>query len=111
MLIQGAWAAIRRDPELLAFYQRVYSHHPRDRAARKAIVAVARKLTGRMYRVLKDRRPYEVRDLVETKNTTSSEKERPSASGDDSALRRTRVYIVKKRSCISYVPTVGSAAR
>lgn len=111
MLIQGAWAAIRRDPELLAFYQRVYSHHPRDRAARKAIVAVARKLTGRMYRVLKDRRPYEVRDLVETKNTTSSEKERPSASGDDSALRRTRVYIVKKCSCISYVPTVGSSAR
>ena len=56
MLIEGAWAAIRKDPEMEEFYHRIYSRHPRDRAARKAIVAVARKMTTRIYRVLKDRR-------------------------------------------------------
>lgn len=58
MLIEGAWTAIRKDSELRALYQRVYQRHPRDRAARKAIVAVARKLTLRMYSVLKERRFY-----------------------------------------------------
>lgn len=60
-LIQGAWSAIRKDPELRAFYRSVYQRHPRDRAARKAIVAVARKLTTRIYAVLKEQRPYVIR--------------------------------------------------
>lgn len=57
-LIQSAWVAIRQDAELREFYQRVYQRHPRKVAARKAIVAVARKLTSRIYAVLKEQRPY-----------------------------------------------------
>lgn len=69
-LIEGSWSAIRQDGELAEFYRNVYKRHPRDRAARKAIVAVARKLTCRIYRVLKDRRFYEVRVPVEKKEKT-----------------------------------------
>jgi len=60
-LIQCAWTAIRKDPELRAFYRRIYERQPKKVAARKAIVAVARKLTTRMYAVLKEQRPFVVR--------------------------------------------------
>lgn len=60
-LIQCAWVAIRKDPELRAFYYRIYDRHPKKVAARKAIVAVARKLTTRMYAVLKEQRPFVTR--------------------------------------------------
>jgi transposase len=60
-LIQSAWTAIRRDPELRDFYRRIYQRHPKKVASRKAIVAVARKLTNRIYVVLKERRPYVIR--------------------------------------------------
>ncbi len=60
-LIQCAWVAINKDPELRAFYRRVYERHPRKVAARKAIVAVARKMTTRMYAVLKEQRPFVIR--------------------------------------------------
>jgi transposase len=60
-LIQCAWTAIRIDPELRAFYRQIYERQPKKVAARKAIVAVARKLTTRMYAVLKPQRPYVVR--------------------------------------------------
>jgi len=60
-LIQGTWVAIRRDAELRAFYRRIYQRNPKNVAAKKAIVAVARKLTTRIYAVLKERRPYEFR--------------------------------------------------
>lgn len=60
-LIQSAWWAIRHDPELQAFYRRIYGRHPREQAARKAIVAVARKLTTRIYAVLHEQRAYELR--------------------------------------------------
>lgn len=60
LLVEAAWTTIRYDPGLAAFYRRVYQSHPRDRAARKAIVAVARKLTCRMYCVLKERRCYQL---------------------------------------------------
>jgi transposase len=60
-LIQGAWVAIRKDPELRAFYRRIYQRHPKKVAARKAIVAVARKMTTRMYAVLKQQRPFVLR--------------------------------------------------
>lgn len=60
-LIQCAWTAIRVDPELRAFYRRIYQRHAKKVAARKAIVAVARKLTTRMYAVLKQQRPFVIR--------------------------------------------------
>lgn len=59
-LIECAWVAIRRDKELEQFYYRIKSRHHPQIAASKAIVAVARKLTQRIYRVLKDQRPYVV---------------------------------------------------
>lgn len=59
-LIQCAWTAIRKDPELREFYRSVYQRQPKHLAPRKAIVAVARKLTTRMYAVLKQR-PYVIR--------------------------------------------------
>jgi transposase len=60
-LIQCAWTAIRKDPELRAFYRRIYQRQPKKVAARKAIVAVARKLTTRMYAVLKEQRPFVIK--------------------------------------------------
>ena len=60
-LIQSAWVAIAKDPELRAFYRRIFERHPKRVAARKAIVAVARKLTTRMYAVLKQQRPFVIR--------------------------------------------------
>lgn len=72
-LIQGAWSAIRQDTELREFYRSVYQRHPRDRAARKAIVAVARKLTTRIYAVLKQQRPYVVREKVHSAPLTKEE--------------------------------------
>jgi transposase len=57
-LIEAAWTTIRIDPELREFYERIKSRHPAQVAARKAIVAVARKLTTRIYAVLKYQRPY-----------------------------------------------------
>jgi len=60
-LIQSAWVAIAKDPELRAFYRRIFERHPKKVAARKAIVAVARKLTTRMYAVLKQQRSYVIR--------------------------------------------------
>jgi hypothetical protein len=72
-LIQAAWSAIRQDVELREFYRSVFQRHPRDRAARKAIVAVARKLTTRIYAVLKQRRPYVVREKVHSAPLTQEE--------------------------------------
>lgn len=60
LLIEAAWVAIHRDAELGQFYYRIKGrNHPRI-AARKAIVAVARKLITRIYCVLKEQRPYEI---------------------------------------------------
>jgi transposase len=57
-LVQSAWAAIRQDGELREFYRAVARRHPPDRAARIAIVAVARKLTTRIAAILRQQRPY-----------------------------------------------------
>ncbi len=62
-LIQAAWTSIRKDEELHEFYRRIYSRHPRQIAARKAIVAVARKLTTRIYAILKEQRAFKPRPL------------------------------------------------
>ncbi len=58
LLIETAWVAIRRDSELDMFFHRIYNRNHRKAAAQKAIVAVARKMTQRIYRVLKDQRMY-----------------------------------------------------
>ena len=72
-LIQSAWVAIGKDPELRAFYRRIFERHPKKVAARKAIVAVARKLTTRMYAVLKQQRPYVMRPDISTAPLTTEE--------------------------------------
>ena len=61
LLIEAAWVAIRYDTELAQFYDRIRSRHHPSCAAKKAIVAVARKLTQRIYSVLTEERPYTVR--------------------------------------------------
>jgi transposase len=60
LLIEASWSAIRKDRELNQFYFRIKSRHHPKIAARKAIVAVARKLTQRIYRILKEQRLYVV---------------------------------------------------
>ena len=72
-LVQSSWTAIRKDAELREFYRRIYGRHPRHLAARKAIVAVARKLTTRIHAVLTQRRPFEVRPERSSTPLTSEE--------------------------------------
>ena len=72
-LIQSAWVAINKDDELRAFYRSVYQRQPKKLAARKAIVAVARKLTTRIYAVLKQQRPFELRSDFSTAPLTTEE--------------------------------------
>ena len=58
LLVEAAWANIGKDTRLRQFYDRIrIKHHPQV-GARKAIVAVARKLTLIIYRVLKEQREY-----------------------------------------------------
>jgi transposase len=61
LLVEAAWRTIQRDTELKQFYDRIASRHHILFAKQKAIVAVARKLTLRIYRVLKERRSYIIR--------------------------------------------------
>jgi len=86
-LIQSAWTTIRKDPELRAFYRRVYQRHPKKVAARKAIVAVARKLTTRIYAVLKQQRPFVFRPDSSasplTAEETAGSRERLDAAQND----------------------------
>ena len=72
-LIQGAWSAIRQDPELREFYLRIYHRHPRPIAAKKAIVAVSRKLTTRIYSVLHEQRDYVVHPKTDSVPLTEEE--------------------------------------
>ena len=58
LLIEAAWVAIRHDQQLEQFYHRIKAKHHPEFAARKAIVAVARKLTQIIYCVLKEQRNY-----------------------------------------------------
>jgi transposase len=87
-LIQCAWTAIRKDPELRAFYRSIYARQAKKVAARKAIVAVARKLTTRMYAVLHQQRPYVIRpdSLIAPLNAeeeTAGSRERLDAAQND----------------------------
>ncbi len=72
-LIQASWSAIRQDGELREFFRSVCRRHPREIAARVAIVAVARKLTVRVSVVLMKQRPYEVREKVKSTPLTQEE--------------------------------------
>lgn len=111
ILIEGAWSAINKDPELAEFYQRIYDRHPKDRATRKAIVAVARKLTTRIYAVLTQRRVYTPKNKKYNIVDKTSNKERKlNAPKDDSTLRRTRKYVLKGENKYSSVLS-GSTAR
>lgn len=58
VLVESAWKAIRSDKELEQFFYRIANRHPRSYGKQKAIVAVAHKLTLRIYRVLIERRKY-----------------------------------------------------
>jgi len=58
LLIEAAWVAIRRDIQLHQFYHRIKRRHHPKIAAKKAITAVARKLTLIIYRILKEQRMY-----------------------------------------------------
>ena len=72
-LIQAAWSAIRQDNELREFYRSVSQRNPRGKGARIAIVAGARKLSTRVYAVLKNQRPYIVREQVHSAPLTQEE--------------------------------------
>jgi transposase len=80
-LIQCAWVAIRIDPELHEFYQRVFKRNNIQHASKKAIVAVARKLTTRVYAVLTQQRNYQM-------NYTHKLHKEYIVSGIDSTLPR-----------------------
>ena len=54
VLCESAWTAIRKDPDLRHFYERLY---PRT-GKKKAIVAVARKLIGRIRSAFRQGVPY-----------------------------------------------------
>ena len=58
MLIESAWIAIRNDTRLAQFYHRIRIKNSNKHGPRKAITAVARKLTQIIYCVLKEQRDY-----------------------------------------------------
>ena len=58
LLIESAWKNITKDIRMRQFYERIRSKHHPQIGSRKAIVAVARKLTLIIYRVLKEQREY-----------------------------------------------------
>ena len=53
-IIEAAWTAVRKDPELIEYYKR----HVGKKVTGKIIVKVARKLLVRIYYTLKFKRPY-----------------------------------------------------
>jgi len=54
-LIQSAYVAVKFDPELKIFFERL----KQKKGVKKAIVATARKLLKRVYAVWKRKEPYE----------------------------------------------------
>ena len=105
ILVEGAWSTITKDPELAEFYQRIYDRHPKNIAARKAIIAVARKLTTRIFAVLTERRVY---TLKNTRYNKANKKRKPNAPKDDSTLRRTAKYTLRKDK---YFPVLTGSFR
>ena len=91
-LIQAAWRAISKDPELEALYKSVYRKHPKAIASRKAIVAVANSLCRRMACVLKQQRPYVVRRVKQP--VTSKKEETAVLQGTTRLTREPRTMCV-----------------
>lgn len=58
LLVEASWIAIRKDRELEQFYNRIKTKNPKNIGSQIAIVAVARKLTARAHKVLKEQRAY-----------------------------------------------------
>jgi transposase len=83
-LIQAAWVAIRKDPELYEFYVRIYQRNPKPIAAQKAIVAVASKLCRRIACVLKQQRPYVVREAIPATEKEETAAPQGTTRSDDS---------------------------
>lgn len=67
-LIQCAWKAIHIDPQLKKFYDTIYNRNRNDYGSVKAITAVARKLTTRIYAVLTQQRNYVLRNGPDKKD-------------------------------------------
>jgi transposase len=65
-LIETAWTAVRDDAEIRTFYQRIKMRHPAHLGPRKAVVAVARKLSVRIFVVLKNKVPYALRPITQS---------------------------------------------
>ena len=72
-LIQAAWSAIRQDAELREFYRSVCRRNGPAKGPRIAIVAVARKLSTRVYAMLKNQRPYIIKEQVHSAPLTQEE--------------------------------------
>jgi transposase len=81
-LTEAAWVAIRHDGELAEFFHRVYQRNPEPIAAQKAITAVTNKLCRRITCILKEQRPYVVREASCT--TTKEETAMPQGPTRDS---------------------------
>ena len=64
-LVEASWVMIRNDPELKRYYQRIRDTN--KRGSKRAIVAVARKLSGRIRAMLRDSEPYHYPVEVEEK--------------------------------------------
>ena len=60
LLGQAAWRAIEKDRDLREFFERLY---PRT-GKKRAIVAVARKLIGRIRAAFKTGQPYQMNPLI-----------------------------------------------
>lgn len=56
-IVENTWAAIRKDPVLMEKFQRVFKN---TGSKKKAIVAVARKLIGRILRCIINEEPYTI---------------------------------------------------
>ena len=63
IFIESAWRAIKKDPSLMAIYQRI----AKTRGNKRAIVAIARRLAGRIRACIKDGVFYRIETLQEQK--------------------------------------------
>ena len=61
MIIQASWVGIKKDSQLRAVYDKVYSRNPERIGKQKAIIAVGRKMVCRIHAILRDQRPFENR--------------------------------------------------
>lgn len=59
MLVESAWIAIRKDPQLETIYQRLH----KTRGGKRAIVGVARRLAGRLRSCVQQGVMYEIKSL------------------------------------------------